>query len=328
MSSPGEIRPSSCRRYFGKWLLRLIGLALFVWVVAALDPQRIFAALISARLTPLIWALFLGIPLLMLKSWRWNILLQGHGILLSYREAVTLYGIGQFVGFLTPAQAGEFVKVRFLKQHGYDVSRSSLTIILDRLLDLFALAMGSLAGVWIILPLIDRRVIWVVAFAGVAVVILLVWLQLDSERIVVWISRCRKLIDSAALPAPTVANLSGGNILAETLVLTLVAYVFIYVRVYLLAIALSLPIGIIVLGAMFSFTSLVGLLPVSIAGIGMRELIFVQAFALLGLPQDKAVALSLLILLLQVEHSLIGLGFWLARPTPQKMQTAWEGTIH
>jgi uncharacterized membrane protein YbhN (UPF0104 family) len=264
----------------------------------------------------------------MLKSWRWNILLQGHGILLSYREAVTLYGIGQFVGFLTPAQAGEFVKVRFLKQHGYDVSRSSLTIILDRLLDLFALAMGSLAGIWIILPLIDRRVIWVVAFAGVAVVILLVWLQLDSERIVVWISRCRKLIDSAALPAPTVANLSGGNILAETLVLTLVAYVFIYVRVYLLAIALSLPIGIIVLGAMFSFTSLVGLLPVSIAGIGMRELIFVQAFALLGLPQDKAVALSLLILLLQVEHSLIGLGFWLARPTPQKMQTAWEGTIH
>jgi uncharacterized protein (TIRG00374 family) len=80
-------------------------------------------------------------------------------------------------------------------------------------------------------------------------------------------------------------------------VTTLVALALNYVRFYLLlaALGLTLPMASFIFGV--SLASFVGLLPVTIFGLGLREIVLVQVFQDAGRTAEAAIAFSALILL-------------------------------
>jgi hypothetical protein len=71
-------------------------------------------------------------------------------------------------------------------------------------------------------------------------------------------------------------------------------HIFFLVRTYLLFLSLSLPLGFMDVAWMSSLAFLLQILPVSLAGLGVREGAFAYMFTKIGLPPEQGVAVGLL----------------------------------
>src|SRR6185369_6631858 len=130
-----------------RWLTRLFGPAVLAYFLLTTDLHRIAANLREVRWTPLVLSLVLFAGLVLTKAWRWRVLLQELDVATpTLREACTLFMIGQFAGGATPGQTGDFVRAWYLRERGAPLSAALFSILIDRLLDFFLLAILSLFG--------------------------------------------------------------------------------------------------------------------------------------------------------------------------------------
>jgi uncharacterized membrane protein YbhN (UPF0104 family) len=132
-----------------RWLLRLLGLVLFVVILKSIDVSRIVSILAQANLWLVGLSIILVIPHLISKAWRWQVLLRGVDISIGLKESTLLYAIGQAAGFLTPGQAGDAVKAVYLKAEGYSLARSLVATVVDRMYDLAVVGGLALWGVFV-----------------------------------------------------------------------------------------------------------------------------------------------------------------------------------
>lgn len=93
---------------------------------------------------------------------------------------------------------------------------------------------------------------------------------------------------------------------------TVLALALNIIRFYmlLLSLGLTLPIGALIFG--IALANLIGLLPISVAGVGMRDAVLLLVFQQAGQSSEGAIAFSLLILLVAYGLNLIwGFPAWL-----------------
>jgi uncharacterized membrane protein YbhN (UPF0104 family) len=80
---------------------------------------------------------------------------------------------------------------------------------------------------------------------------------------------------------------------------------------YVIASTLGITIGPVTMAAVMSLVTLVVILPISIAGWGVREVSFVALLGLLGVEREAALLLSVEVGLLTMLVSLPGAVLWL-----------------
>ena len=71
---------------------------------------------------------------------------------------------------------------------------------------------------------------------------------------------------------------------------------------------------------------LIAMVPISLAGWGVREVVFIQAFSLAGVVSSQALALSLLYGLVGLITGLLGGGVWFAERRLQKQSVESSST--
>jgi len=298
---------------YTRWLLRLIGPALLVFFLWKSDLGSIVANLGNVRLAPLLLSLALYPVFVWVKAWRWNTIMRELDMQappLGY--TMVLYMIGLFLGGATPGQSGDFVKAWYLRERGQPLAPALFSIVLDRLFDFLIMALLALLGLVAFLNVLPRPVqLAAVVFA--AAIILLTptlmarrprdWLMtrtlpMTPGRIRAMIERWRDQFAGLSLRPALLANLLFASLCsASTTIL----------RIYLLFLAMGLT-SVPVL-AIISSTALIAILqalPISVAGVGVRDAILIQVLALYGYKPEQALSLSALFLLLNVEHMLFG----------------------
>jgi uncharacterized membrane protein YbhN (UPF0104 family) len=81
-------------------------------------------------------------------------------------------------------------------------------------------------------------------------------------------------------------------------------------RVWLLALAIGLPLDPATVGGLTGLTTVAALVPISVSGVGTRDAVMVALLAQMGESAAAAVALSTLILLLNVANAVFGYAVW------------------
>ena len=299
-----------------RWLTRLLGPAVLAYFLFTTDLHRIAANLRDVRWPPLVLSLVLYAGLVITKSWRWRELLKELGFATpTLREACTLFMIGQFAGGATPGQTGDFVRAWYLRERGAPLSASLFSILIDRLLDFFILAILSLFGLVAFLDIFPAAVrpailVSTVGFAiavGFAVPALIArgprrWLMTRLGRIAP-----KSVGDRLARWQGLLDALDGRpKLLLLLLLSTVAATAVVMVRIWLLYRALDvvIPVGLLVSAS--ALISILQTLPVSVAGVGVRDAVLVAVLTHHGYSAEHALALSALFLLLTVEQMLIG----------------------
>lgn len=241
-----------------------------------------------------------------LSAQRWRVLLGENAP--SWRYLWRLYAVGAFFNlFLPTAIGGDAVRaaaaVRALPRGGSIIA----SVVLDRGLGVLALlfyaALGLVLQPGILAPL---REVWTwkvsggrlaVLAAGVVVALALAAvLARRSERVATALGDGRRAVMAFAGEPRAVLSATGLALLVQA------AYIAAWVAIAL-GLRLTIPFEFFLFAV--PFVSLAAMLPVTLAGIGVREGAWVLLFARLGLPAANAVAYSLLYF---VGFALLGLG--------------------
>jgi glycosyltransferase 2 family protein len=134
-----------------KWVITLLKLAVTIgglaFILTQIHPGDTLRQLLRAHPLWLLLALLLVMSSLILRAFRWQLLLRGLGVRLSLLKLVRLYYIGHFFNaFLPTGFGGDILRVVEVRRYvGADVAAG--TVLLDRLtglLMLFVLALVAL----------------------------------------------------------------------------------------------------------------------------------------------------------------------------------------
>ncbi|HEY7940992.1 MAG TPA: lysylphosphatidylglycerol synthase transmembrane domain-containing protein [Candidatus Limnocylindrales bacterium] len=130
--------------------------------ILAADPWLLLAAFLIY---------YVGFPI---RGYRWTLLLRSAGTRLSTRDSTEIVFISWMVNCLVPAKLGDVYRAYLLRMNQHvSTSRTLGTVFIERVLDLFAIAvLGLAAGFWSFRDGFDPYVTFVLGL-GVAVVVVL-----------------------------------------------------------------------------------------------------------------------------------------------------------
>jgi uncharacterized protein (TIRG00374 family) len=306
-------------------LIRLLGPLLFVLILSRMDLRHMAKTIAAVRVDFLLAALVLYPGLILLKAWRWHILLGVQHIKYGLMPAFVVYNGSLAVGYVTPGRLGEFVKALYLRQdEGVTLGEAISSVLMDRLFDLYLLLMTALLGMaaFSVPRLVSEVAVAILLVTGLTP--LLVLIPGVTRRLLALFIRALPTLGTARYREEIKRTLDafrrGMEQLLSTsllfpLLVTVVAYALFYMQCYLIAISLRLPLSYPYAAFCASVGSLSALLPVSISGLGVREAAFIALLLPLGVVAETAVGYSLLILLVfNVFGGALGALAWSIKP--------------
>ena len=299
-----------------RWIgiLALIGLVLFLRI----DLRETLTILFAANPFLVGLAVLGFVPFLLIKAWRWQVILADLGVPIAFREAVRLYALGLGAGMLTPGQIGDAVKIAYFRERGF--GQSIISILLDRLWDVLILVLLAGFGALFFVQVFEGEWLGIVFLFVATVLVFALVINPRSQR---WffkqLRRIRKKEDALANYEPQ--PLTFRQILIQFL-LSIVATIVVYARLYLLSAALGLVLPPMPFVAAMSLATIAALLPISpMGGVGTRDAALLLMAPVMGITAAQALALSTLILLIQLVNGVVGFAVWILEPKAPDPET-------
>ncbi len=299
------------------WALRIAGTLTFAALLVWLDLRgdlplgKVWNALRSANPWLLGLSIALYVPFLAVKAARWRLVCADMRVPLSWGDTWRIYGIGLAAGTFTPGQAGDALKAWYIQRKGYTLARGLASSVLDRLFDVAALAVIGLIGVVIYGGKFSNQTPVLVGWVVICLVVVafVAWNRTRAWAVKLVTRRLSKFGGGGASQG-TDWSLQPSTLLNAGL-LTVASFAFSIFRVWLLAAAVGVALGPLEMSGFVGLTTAAALVPVTVGGVGTRDVIAALAFTQLGLRPELGVATSLLILILNLSQAIIGWVIWL-----------------
>ncbi len=295
------------RPRLGDFLKIAVTIAGLSFVLSQIDLGELVQTLLQAHLS---WVL-VGFGLIMLsllvRAGRWFVLLQGLGVTVPLPRLIALYFVGSFFNTFLPTSFGGDVMrvVEVTRDVPGEVAAG--TVILDRLSGLLVLFIMALVSLPFRPPDFPAELLALVV--GVSVVGLAGGALLLSGHLLRRIGRVLPSFFSTVGDGPVARILSAVNAvgrpaIVRALLISLVFNIILVLWWWTAGRALDFEIAFAHYLLVIPILSISLLVP-SVGGLGPRELVAPTLFAS-QLSSDQAVALSLLVFVLQRLSGLIG----------------------
>ena len=284
-------------------ILRLGVSALLLFLVfKQMDQQSAFAVMKGADKGMLCVSFLLFLASYVIAFWRWEMLLKTLKIDLPLRRIISPYAGGIFFNLFLPSTiGGDFMRSIDLGRYTKRPREVIATVFLDRLSGYAALVILALIAVclgWGMGLLRDLSVI--VAVGVIGILLGLILLVLYNNWVYAFINT---LLDSpkAGKLREAIKNLheeiykfrQHKGIIARNIILSLIVQGLNPIAVYLIAQAFGIHASIIYFFIFLPIISAITLLPISIGGLGLRDVTTVIFFAKIGVAKNMAFATSL-----------------------------------
>jgi uncharacterized protein (TIRG00374 family) len=316
-----------------------LGLIAYLLSRVGMDKLAEVTSSASANYLYVLFALLLYFGAITVGSVKWQILLKAQGISVPLGTLLSFTFVGLFFGnFLPTNVGGDLVRGYDLARHTQLPAETAISVLVDRMLGLIAFVFVAAAMALLVVYSEGQAELWEVAVVAALVLLALcaVLALMLSGRLraqirrlfgISFLSRLTPLYDrlSEALSAYRRSYAALTVCFGiSVLVLTIGSVVN-----YLISLALGGGISVL---HIFLFTPLITfvlLIPISIGGIGLNQSAYVFFFNLVGVPEQRSLAISLIMQAIIIVSSLPGGVLWwrkrsardpepAARVTPQK----------
>ncbi len=264
-------------------LLKILVTVLCLWYVSTkIDFRSVADALGRANWIWLSAALVLYVISKIISAFRLNINFRNIGIQMPDDENLRLYWLGMFYNLFLPGSiSGDAYKVVILsKRFNKPYKKTTAAVLLDRF--------SGLAGLGLIL-----------AFFG------LFTLQNDTWKFMLAAGALLAVAGLYFFIKKWLSDFLPGFI--PTLMLGILVQGLQVMSVYALMLSLGIPVGSHAYIFLFLVSSVASVLPLTIGGLGLREIVFLQGSAYFGLKEETAVLISLLFFFISVIASAWGM---------------------
>lgn len=302
-----------------KNIIRLLGIVIFIIILERIDLHEILHLLRKTNILYILYSIFLFLPIHLITTWRWDILLRSQGIELPFLELLLAYAGISYLSLVTPARIGEFARATYLKKKGYSFSKSFFSVTVDRILDLFFISLLGLFGIILFLPSQAFKVSLVLAIIVLSIMFLFSRRDLLKKVLKFMIRhlvpvRYREGVKENLVDFYEDLRKLRWKTLFLITIGVLGTWILIFINRYLIALSLGIKISPIHLVTIIALVLFVNLLPISIFGIGTRDMTLIFFFGQIGLKTEEAVAFSTLILAMIVLNTFFYLVVWLIKP--------------
>jgi uncharacterized protein (TIRG00374 family) len=269
-------------------------------------------------------ALIAFAPTLLIVSWRWWLLLGAHGVFLKYWRVLELNMIGQFFSaFLVGTTGGDVVKIFYVARNVPQKKAAvGFTVVVDRVIGMVAMLFLGVALSFTQLPLLmstsftraSTGTFYLFAAGGVVASIGATIAPLFLKRPAIR-SLLEKLpfasrVSQVLAAYETTARAFGRNIVA--LFVSLPSQLCIILMGYFITRAMHMTIPLLAFCSILTIVNMLIALPISMNGVGVRELLFKSFLGLLHIDGNTAVTFSLTFFVLNLAWSLLGGAFYVA----------------
>ncbi len=296
-----------------------ISAGLIALVLRNVDISGVYVQITTAKAFNIAVAFALTTGIALIQSERWRRVLGQLGVKLPYGDAIRLTLISYFFNQTLPSTVGgDAFRVWGAYRRGVSIHDAVSSVIVDRIIALASLLILIAAGLpWLTDLFQSPSTLWILCSLVAASIIGIVLLLL-SNRLGSLLSRWRlgRVFMSVVVCARVVfLNI---RVAISVTVLSIFSYVIISFMVYFLARGMLIDLEFKHSLLLMPLIILLTILPVSIAGWGVREGAMIMLLGLVGIPSEQALALSILVGIVALVSGLPGGLIWLIENYGQK----------
>jgi hypothetical protein len=301
--------------------IRLIGPLLLIAVIWSLeDKAALWRTVKGADWMLVAAAIATNVPIVHFKVVRWQKLLAARGY--DYPLGRTYLAVlsSLYLGMVTPGRVGDLLRIQYVKHDiGVPYTEGLATTLMDRFCDLYVLAAVVALGAVHFASALSADLANI-TWAAVALAILApsafllkgpveLLTRLLSKLTTRWHASVTALLDA----------LRGlvGRSLVGAVARTVASFAVGFLLGWLVARALGIDLSYVDVASLLATTSLLSLIPISVSGVGVRELFLALVFPALGLLPAQGVALGLMVFVCN-HMAIVVAGFiaWQLAPPP------------
>ncbi len=302
------------QKIFGSIYLKLfVSFGLIALILLKIDLGTLKENLLAADLKIYGFATGLFFLQQVVIAYSWQILLKAQENRVSFWNVLRVYFIGSFMGTFLPSSVGmDVVRIYGLAKHIKDGVDSASSMVVSRILGFLVLIAFALVAAIPMSRLMHESQIflWIfllsVLFLGTAVFVLspltqkilyFILEKIHLSRFNASIQAVYRSIYEFSQHKKALLQLTGVSVFFQLL--------GIYI-VFLVGKSLNIPLSMTYYFLLIPIIMVITLIPISIAGIGVRESSFIYFFTQAGISSTQALSLSFLVFFQWILMALIG----------------------
>jgi glycosyltransferase 2 family protein len=286
-----------------RWFKIVVSLGLFGFLLYSTDTEALRKQLVAVRFDFLA-AAFAGYLLSqVLSAYKWQVLARPLGFLQPFRPFVVYYFVGGYLNLFAPSiVVGDIGRGLLLAADGGNTGAALYSVVVDRLSGVVMLVWVSATGFLLFGPTILPPTLCY-GVAALAFASLLMWWTLPY---ILQFPFANQPFIGRIVKKLIVPYRGNTTTLGYACVISYVFHWFQLSLQVLLVYALNLPVPLWYLMLFIPLVHILSALPLSFAGLGVREGGYVAFLALVGVGKDQALAFGLLWSALVLGSGLVG----------------------
>lgn len=300
----------------------LLGIFLFIIILAKTDFKSILVNIKNVKFSYLAFAALFSFPALLAKSYCWNYLKKIQNINYKLKDSFLMYGVGLYIGSVTPGRVGELSRALYLKKDGHSFGKSLVSLILDRLSDVIFLLIFLFFGSLFVFDFFYQQIL--IFIITIVLLIFLFFLNIKSNLIKSLLKKIFYIIIPNKYQKSWKLNLRDfinniriykfRNYLIVFLI-TAFSWFLSYIQIFIIAKSAGIiNVPFLYLSVIFTIISFINLIPISILGIGTREAALIFFLSPFLIFKEQIIVFASLILIIYLFNTLIGFVCWLIKP--------------
>ena len=279
-------------------LLPAIGIIILGYILATLDFEIIISNFSNINPAYLILSFLSLVPILLITNYEWQLILKKQKIFVSFVYSLKNILVGYFYGFITPGGLGGYTRTLYLRdESGASIQKCVSNIIILNTIDYISLLlMGIIGGILISSKFPYLFVLILVMFIFV---IFLFLLFLKKETLTNFLNKMLQhkifnllrnkmnlSIDSFFIDMPNPRDI------LVPFILSILGWIIRFSEFYLISKIFSIEVPYIYFILIVAIGNIVASLPITIYGLGTREIAMISLFSIFNVSPEKIVSLS------------------------------------
>lgn len=300
-------------RYF-----HFIGIFLLIFILIKIDFKEIVLYFKNAKLTYLLIAYPCLLLMIFLKSFRWNLLMRHQGVKFSQLRTFYIYIWAFYFGVVTPSRVGEISKTLYVQDKFENFGEAFVSVFLDRFLDIAIMFLIVLLIYPFYYDLFELRLLTgaVLTIILIAVIIYLFQNKNINELIIRLIryitpQKYYQMLKQnfTNFIEDFIGSIKNLKLMGVSIFITSLSFFIYCIMSFMILKSLNVQMTFFYNIFCIVVSGVVVILPISISGLGVRELTMIYLFNRVNLDKEAAVLFSLSLFSISI---ILGMHGWIA----------------
>jgi len=278
--------------------LPVTGIAILAYLMYSIGPSVILQSLYQANLSYILCSLVFFVPILLIHTYKWDYILRKQGIRIKFSYLLYSFVMGWFYGLITPGKVGLMIRAVYIKDRiKKPLGVCASSVVLDAALDLFSIFILACISAFTIARLPNLHILMLLGFTVMTAIFLgLTQPKLTKFGFKVFYKfglsgKIREKMDRSF--EEFYSSLPGMKSVAYPFLLSIITWIVLYSQAYVVALAFGISVPYVAFITLIPIASLIGLVPITVSGLGTREAVTILLFSYYGAAAESIIAFSL-----------------------------------